>query len=230
VSIVSTTEAQTFNELRPLIGQQTYSRQEVLAEIQVKLASRAAEELFLNLVLDNSATDIKRARELAKYVISYMNPSDALFVHEVEGASDDEPPVPQQPGDTHGGGEEAATKGPRARRSAAGSDTRVRLEVDQLLREQYEVVKALLQDCEVEVHRLARALAEKGELSSADVQRILNGKLTPGIIASDQPPVGSSDSNGMSQADDNSVNHRDPQADIMSPIVHPGVPREGYPA
>jgi ATP-dependent Zn protease len=230
VSIVSTTEAQTFNELRPLIGQQTYSRQEVLAEIQVKLASRAAEELFLNLVLDNSATDIKRARELAKYVISYMNPSDALFVHEVEGASDDEPPVPQQLGDIHGGGEEAASKGPRARRSAAGSDTRVRLEVDQLLREQYEVVKALLQDCEVEVHRLARALAEKGELSSADVQRILNGKLTPGIIASDQPPVGSGDSNGMSQADDNSVNHRDPQADIMSPIVHPGVPREGYPA
>ena len=49
VSIVSTTEAQTFNELRPLIGQQTYSRQEVLAEIQVKLASRAAEELFLDL-------------------------------------------------------------------------------------------------------------------------------------------------------------------------------------
>ena len=187
VSIVSTTEAQTFNELRPLIGQQTYSRQEVLAEIQVKLASRAAEELFLDLVLDNSATDIKRARDLAKYVISYMNPSDALFVHEPESGAEDERPTTNATPDGQESADDAQVRIPRARRSSAGSDARVRREVDQLLREQYDVVKALLRDCEVEVHRLARALAEKGELSSADVRRILNGKLTPRIASADQP-------------------------------------------
>jgi hypothetical protein len=38
-------------------------------------------------------------------------------------------------------------------------------------------VKRLLQEYEDEVHKLARALAEKGELEAQDVARILNGKL-----------------------------------------------------
>ncbi|HEV2125828.1 MAG TPA: hypothetical protein VGW38_23985, partial [Chloroflexota bacterium] len=40
-------------------------------------------------------------------------------------------------------------------------------------------VKALLRENEAEVHQLARALAEKGELGADDVRRILNGKLPP---------------------------------------------------
>ena len=175
VSIVSTTEPQNFNELRPLTGQQTYSRDEVLSEIQVKLASRAAEELFLNLVLDNSASDLKRARDLARYVIAYMNPSDSLFVYEPETAQDDEKTESTENGSPSADG---ATSQQRPKRALAGGDARIRREVDALLREQYEATKALLRQCEPEMHILARALAEKGELSSADVRRILNGKLT----------------------------------------------------
>ena len=84
VSIVSSAEIDSVNELRPLVEFQTYSREEVLAEIKIRLASRASEELFLDTVLDKSAGDIKRARELARYVISYMNPGDALFVPDTE--------------------------------------------------------------------------------------------------------------------------------------------------
>ncbi len=51
--------------------------------------------------------------------------------------------------------------------------------MDALLRDQYEAVKTLLRENESEVHRLARALAEKGELEAEDVRRILNGKLPP---------------------------------------------------
>ena len=230
VSIVSTTEPQTFNELRPLIGQQTYSREEVLAEIQVKLASRASEELFLNLVLDNSATDIKRARDLAKYVISYMNPSDALFVHEPEATPEDERPTATTSGDGHASGDDAAAPAPRVRRSSAGSDARVRREVDQLLHEQYDVVKALLRDCEAEVHRLARALAEKGELSSADVRRILNGKLTSRIITTAQATPGGDGSSPNGHTDIVVETHAEVPAEVIVPAVYAATPPDVHSA
>jgi ATP-dependent Zn protease len=195
VSIVSYVESSGFNDLRPLTEQQTYSRDEVLAEIQIKLASRAAEELFLGTVLDKSAGDLKRARDLARYVVTYMNPSDVLFVHDedegsrwngngkshlngtngadgVVGAPDGETPVD--------GEARSETRGDLRWPSWQGE--RMRHEVDALLREQYERVKALLHEHESEVHRLARALAEKGELEADDVRRILNGKLPPRIV------------------------------------------------
>lgn len=195
VSIVSSVEMSSFNELRPLTEQQTYSREEVLAEIQIKLASRAAEELFLGTVLDRSATDLKRARELARYVINYMNPADVLFVN------DQDEDGARWNGHAHGsgangtngidgatgmldGGEMAGDSvGPaeerREHQQPSSRNDRLRGEVDGLLREQYEAVKRLLTENEAEVHRLARALAEKGELEADDVRRILNGKLPP---------------------------------------------------
>ena len=227
VSIVSTTEAQTFNELRPLIGQQTYSRQEVLAEIQVKLASRAAEELFLDLVLDNSATDIKRARDLARYVISYMNPSDALFVHEPDAAPEDERPVVAA-SDNPDGVDEPQSRASRPRRSSTGTDARVRREVDQLLHEQYDVVKSLLRECEAEVHRLARALAEKGELSSADVRRILNGKLTARIPATAPylPSEHGSSSHGREEDGQSPIG--EPVGEVIVPAVYAATAPDGH--
>ena len=71
-------------------------------------------------------------------------------------------------------------------------DERTRREVDGLLREQYDSVKALLLENQVEVNRLARALAEKGELEAEDVRRLLNGKLPPRTmeaIISPEPPL-----------------------------------------
>lgn len=186
VSIISSTEGHSFNELRPLTEQQTYSREEVLTEIQVRLASRASEELFLGTILDRSAFDLKRARDLARYVVTYMNPTDALFLYEPESEPGRNGHVPGTPtADARGAessngtspeGEEAdVTPQPRGSRI----DERMRREADSVLRTQYEVVKRVLRDNEAEVHQLARALAEKGELSADDVRRILNGKLPP---------------------------------------------------
>jgi cell division protease FtsH len=193
VSIVSSVDSLVLNELRPLIDQQTYSRDEMLDEIKIRLASRATEELFLGVVLDKSAADIKRARELARYVITYMNPADVLFVYDPDedgghlngngkahrnganganGAS-----TINGDGASLDSGSDVEDSGP-GRRSGSQSD-RLRNEVDGLLHEQYDAVKALLLENESEVHRLARALAEKGELEADDVRRILNGKLPP---------------------------------------------------
>ena len=203
VSIVSSTEAHSFNELRPLIEHQTYSREEVLAEIKIRIASRAAEELFLGTVLDKSAVDIKRARELARYVVSYMNPGDALFVPETEyessrsgsvttlstpipmqdgGGETPEPPEPAPPGPMGMMGQMPVVSEGEDRRERPRMDDRTRREVDTLLREQYDAVKKLLSENDAEVHQLARALAEKGELVADDVRRILNGKLPPRML------------------------------------------------
>ncbi|HEU5318089.1 MAG TPA: AAA family ATPase [Chloroflexota bacterium] len=188
VSIVSNTEANTFNDLRPLTDQQTYSREEFMNEIQIKLASRAAEELFLGTVLDKSAPDLKKARDLARYVVAYMNPADTLFIYEPEQDSQNghlqipqvQPPgapIPGVPNPPQAMGV-VEVELPSERREPP-MDDRVRREVDKLLRDQYEAVKKLLRDTETEVHQLARALAEKGELSADDVRRILNGKVPP---------------------------------------------------
>jgi ATP-dependent Zn protease len=202
VSIVSSVESFTFNELRPLTGQQTYSRDEVLDEIKIRLASRATEELFLGTVLDMSAADIKRARDLARYVVTYMNPADALFVYDpgedgrlngngkahANGAAGDGASVDGEAT----GAADADARRPELRWPSFQSE-RLRNEVDGVLREQYEAVKALLRENESEVHRLARALAEKGELEADDVRRILNGKLPPrspdGLLPSPPPPA-----------------------------------------
>ncbi|MBI3970279.1 MAG: AAA family ATPase [Chloroflexi bacterium] len=180
VSIVSSSESETYNELRPFSEQQTYSREEVLAEVQVKLASRATEELFLGTVLDNSAGDLKRARDLARYVVTYMNPGDSLFIYEPEhdiarNGRNGRARAPE--GDYADGKLNGESKDQHDSFELWGPNQRLQREADELLREQYEAVKRLLKENEHEVHELARALAEKGELTVDDVRRILNGKL-----------------------------------------------------
>src|SRR5919202_726227 len=98
-------------------------------------------------------------------------------------------PVPQGtgPGGTGGpvgmgrdgiDGMEAPPEELRAgRRGDWEPEFRLRRQMGKLLMEQYDAVKQLLRENEKEVHDLARALAERGELEASDVQRILNGKL-----------------------------------------------------
>src|SRR5581483_7198556 len=162
VSIVSSSDTENFNELRPLSEQQTYSREEVLAEIQVRLASRAAEELFLGTVLDNSAGDLKRARDLARYVVTYMNPADSLFVYDPEwdGAAmrrrrGAEPaaqlPTPNGAMPVMAPSEDGAESGESDELSVPFLDRRLRRQADELLRQQYEAAKRLLKENEAEV-------------------------------------------------------------------------------
>lgn len=200
VSIISSSETSIFNELRPLREHQTYSREEVLAELQIRIAGRAAEELFLNTILDGSASDLKIAGDLARYVVTFLNPN-SLFVYQTgldgrngahqNGARQDGANGAMSNGVDEGNIPVQAPDGRQDLRLMIGPEIGLMREAHALLQEQYEAVKLLLRENDAEVHQLARALAEKGELGADDVRRILNGKLpsrtSDAILA--PPPV-----------------------------------------
>lgn len=199
VSIIAATDTLGFSERRPITKNETNSREELLELIKIRLAGRAAEELFLGTVLDGSQNDLEAARRVAKFVLEYMNPAERMFEFDPEpetapraaqpvvvGGSlpspvdvtepDPDgrlPQPPAQPVVVTPDGEDSA----RGNGEGYRPDMRLRREMGQLLFGQYQEVKQLLRDNEEEIHQLARALAEKGELSADDVRRILNGKL-----------------------------------------------------
>jgi len=201
VSIIAAGDSMGANPYRPLTEHQTYSREEMFDEIKIRLAGRAAEQVFLNTVLDGSAIDLKRAADLARYVVTFLNP-DSLFVFETvwrgredrseEGNADAEANgvqrVPGQEPEPDAKDPLRKPDGQQDMRFVMGPESKMMQESHRILREQYHAVKALLLDNEAEVHQLARALAEKGELEAGDVRRILNGKLPTRTLDSLAPP------------------------------------------
>ena len=206
VSIIAATDSLSFVDRKPITKNETNSREELLAQIKIKLAGRAAEELFLNTVLDSSTHDLDSARRIAKFVLEYMNPAEKMFEFDPTLDGDRRGPQPvlvasqapalpvpspepgpePEPGPGPGGppmpgmlpvvlDEENAEDAPK--QNGARQDGHLRREMGKLLYEQYQEVKDLLRDNQEEIHQLARALAEKGELSADDMRRILNGKL-----------------------------------------------------
>ncbi len=215
VSIVAATQGLGFSERRPLTGNQTNSREELLGTIQIALGGRASEELFLGTMLSGAYDDLDKARRAARFVVEYMSPAETLFYFDPDrddplpAESTPQPvgpmpaPVPQGAGPDGAGGSggtngtvrddaEAPPEELRTgRRGEWEPEFRLRRQMGKLLMEQYDAVKQLLRENEKEVHDLARALAERGELEAADVRRILNGKLPPrtGEAAPFPPPV-----------------------------------------
>jgi hypothetical protein len=137
-------------------------------------------------------------------VLEYMNPAEKMFEFDPDLDSTGRTPQPvvvatpmlQAPEVELGGPEpgpggppqpqpglmpvvldqDSEESGPK-RGGDSRPDLRLRREMGQLLYDQYREVKELLRQNEEEIHQLARALAEKGELSADDMRRILNGKL-----------------------------------------------------
>jgi ATP-dependent Zn protease len=198
VSIVASTDILGFSERRPITESQTNSREELLSMVQIKLAGRASEEMFLGTLLDGAAGDLDSARRIARFIVEYLSPAETLFYVDPDrddplpAESHGQPvgpilaPVPQGAGpDGPGGVKNLGLDGmeapPEERRTGGSGERepefRLRRQMGRLLMEQYEAVKQLLRANEKEVHDLARALAERGELEAADVRRILNGKM-----------------------------------------------------
>jgi ATP-dependent Zn protease len=204
VSIIAATDSLGFSDRRPITKNETNSREELLSEIKIKLAGRAAEELFLGTLLDGSQGDLDAARRIGKFVIEYMSTSEKMFEFDPTYGTEQRgsqpivmagatpglpvPPSPEpgpEPGPGPGGaGQQPGMLAPvvvdqEAAPAESGGrfDNQLRRELGKLLYEQYREVKQLLSENEEEVHQLARALAEKGELGADDLRRILNGKL-----------------------------------------------------
>jgi len=143
VTIIRHGTALGLSQSKPLQEQYTASKEELLAHIQISLASRAAEELFLNIQLNGVTSDLDHATQLA-----YL----CLNVWGMNGTLVSVPTLARM-----GGG-------------AGGSDPR---EIDRLLRDQFIKVKQFLQANSDLVVAVAETLLQKLELNADEIDRII---------------------------------------------------------
>nr|BBH94459.1 ATPase [Thermogemmatispora argillosa] len=130
----------------------TMSKEEVLAHIQVDLASRAAEELFLNTQLNGVSADLRHATELAASYIGLYGMDGTLISY---GAF-----VPESP-----------EEGPQPTSFPQGQ---LRERIEAVLQSQFKAVKRLLQEHREAVIAVAESLIERHELTPEEVEELIN--------------------------------------------------------
>jgi cell division protease FtsH len=165
----------------PLEERYTQTREEVLSEIKVALASRAAEELFLGTGLTGVTSDLQQATRLAMGYFGYYGMGNSFYSYLA---------MPSGLG---------------------GIDPDTKRRIEALLDEQYREVKQLLAEHADEVHIIAKRLLDELELHGEDVKEILEtqrSKREPvgvgvaaltgyaGVLALGQESNGPSDSPG----------------------------------
>ena len=128
---------------KPLEEKYTDSKEEMLADIQVSLASRAAEELFLNIQLNGVTSDLQQATHVAYLCLNVWGMNGTL--------------VSSLGLQQFGGG---------------GSPGNVQ-EIDKLLRDQFIRVKQLLHQNADFVVAVAETLLAKLELNADEIDEIV---------------------------------------------------------
>jgi len=183
----------------------TQSADEVFAEIQTLLASRAAEELFLQTRLNGVGGDLHRATQLALQYVSHWGMGSAFF-------------------------SAPATAAPER----IYTDPALRHEAETLLRQAYTEVRDLLSRHRAAVVAVAEALLEREELDSDEILELIQqaeglalGEIaaaalaavsTTSVIDADSPQA---DANGHSGREEASPNgHIAPPRSTEIPSAH----------
>ena len=143
VTIVRHGEALGFAAWKPLEERYTASEQELRAELKVMLASRAAEELFLDMKLSGVLDDFRRATQLAGAIVGAWGMDGSLY----------SPLAFQEVG-------------------GAAPDPAMKRMIERLLKQSMESVKVLLEEHRVFVEAIAQSLVAHDELTGDDVQEI----------------------------------------------------------
>ncbi len=130
----------------PLEERYTQTREEVLSEIKVALASRAAEELFLGTGLTGVTSDLQQATRLAMGYFGYYGMGNSFYSYLA---------MPSGLG---------------------GIDPDTKRRIEALLDEQYREVKQLLAEHADEVHIVSERLQEELELHGEDVKEIMESR------------------------------------------------------
>lgn len=146
------TSGEAFVAYKPLEEIVTQSADEVFAEIQTLLASRASEELFLQARLNGVGGDLHRATQLAFQYIAHWGMGDGFF-------------------------SAAATLAPER----VYTDPVTRREVEALLRQAYVEVRALLEQNQAAVIAVAEALLQREELESDEILDLINSADAPAL-------------------------------------------------
>jgi ATP-dependent Zn protease len=165
----------------------TQSAEEIFAELQTLLASRASEELFLQTRLNGVGGDLHRATELALHYVTHWGMGTTFF----------SAPATLAPQDVY-------------------TDPELRAEVETLLREAYTSVRTLLEQHRAAVIAVAEALLVREELDSDEILALIAQAEAPklsgiaetalaGVTALPDtwpaPPVATVDANGNGHID-----------------------------
>jgi ATP-dependent Zn protease len=115
-------------------------KEELMATIQVSLASRAAEELFLGTQTVGVTSDFAHATYLTFNMISYWGMDGSFY--------------------------STLPFGP----NVSATDPRMKRKIDQILEQEYRKVKGLLAQYSGAMHELAQLLMEQDEVDGQDVE------------------------------------------------------------
>jgi len=143
---------EAFVAYKPLEEIVTQSADEVFAEMETLLASRASEELFLHTRLNGVGGDLHRATELAFHYIAHWGMGDEFF-------------------------SASATMAPER----IYTDPITRREVEALLRQAYTDVRALLERHSAAVIAVAEALLAREELESDEILALISQAEAPAL-------------------------------------------------
>lgn len=146
VTIVRHGEALGFAAFKPLEERYTASEQELRAELKTLLASRAAEELFLDIKMSGVLDDFRRATQLAIAIVGWYGMEGSLFSYL------------------------AATSGPFD--FGAPMDAELKKRVEHLLEQSMESVKGLLDQNRNFVEAVALKLLEQDELTGDELEEV----------------------------------------------------------
>ena len=158
---------------RPKESIKTLSKEDILARIQVSLAARASEELFLDLNMSGVTSDFANATQLATaYVGAYG--MDGTITSYLAYAS--------------------------ALGSSPMSLPKLADRVESVLQSQFKAVKRLLQEHSEALIAVAEALIERGELVAEDIEKLINEadarRVTRVVVSDFEQILGNGHGNG----------------------------------
>ena len=140
VTIIRHGDALGLAAFKPVEEKRVLIREELLASIQVSLASRAAEELFLGSQTLGVTSDFAGATHLAFQMLSFWGMDGSFYSSLPFGPAVD------------------------------ATDPRMKRKIDQVLEQEYRKVKALLSEYSGAVHELAQELIANDEVDGQDVE------------------------------------------------------------
>ena len=140
VTIIRHGDALGLAAWKPVEEKRVLIREELLASIQVSLASRAAEELFLGSQTLGVTSDFAGATHLAFQMLSFWGMDGSFYSSLPFGPMVD------------------------------ANDPRMKRKIDQVLEQEYRKVKALLSEYSGAVHELAQELIANDEVDGQDVE------------------------------------------------------------
>ena len=147
------------------------SRSELLDQIAMMLGGHAAEEVALGEIYTGSSSDLKRATEICRKMVTQFGMSDNIGT--IYLGSDQEVFVGMEFGQSREYSEEVAA--------------RIDREVSEILAKCYEKAKAILREKKPQLDALVKALMEQETLNRAEFLAVMEHGFVPEGLGDDKP-------------------------------------------